>query len=280
MLNDYKQMCGMNADSLLKGIDWKKGLTKSELFRRAVDVKDKDSSLFDGYVSALMYRYWNTVDKNTFLGSGAYDAYEVYNWLIDCILATINYKPWTIEGKNIYRDESGPDKCMNSMMKSARANFYQYSNAKKRKDDWQKKNSIEKLNELAGDAWQPLTENEDTIDGEIMYKSLVAREFKNKNYMGAFIIDGIVNAPVIEVCKLETDDVPYSQFNKKKLAKHLRNIDDRYCAVFANTYNMPVQEVLDAHNTVANLSSTRIYTLIRTTLERLAKDPALKVSRN
>ena len=69
--------------------------------------------------------------------------------------------------------------------------------------------------------------------------------------MGAFIIDGIINATVIDtIIDKSNKDAPtvYTQFNKKKLSKHIRNMDDNYCKPFSEIYDIPEVDVLTARN--------------------------------
>ena len=208
------------------------------------------------------------------VSSGAYDSTDAYNWLIDATLYTLDYRPWTKPNLKLYNDPNGPDKCMNSCLKSSRQGFYQWSNAKKRSLDYTAQNSLEQMMEISGDAAMPSFEPFDSFDVSLAIKELVKKEFDLKNYTQAFVIDGICNTPCID--ETVENGVPYSQFNKKKLCKHLRHLDDSYCGIFASTYNIPRKDVIEAKDECIKLSSERIYTIIRNTLAKLAKNSMFK----
>ena len=160
-------------------------------------------------------------------------------------------------------------------MKSRRQGFYQWSNAKKRAESFTSTLSMDKLVEDSGDSKLPYCDDVNDLHNYLDIKNLIISEFKDKNYMSSFIIDGIINAPVIDLTR-EKDGFVYSEFNKKKLSKHLRHIDDRYCNIFSQMYNLPLDEVTYARDCCVDLSSTRIYTLLKNTLHKLSKNAIFK----
>lgn len=272
MLNDLKNCYGKIAQARL-GNNWKQ-LDKNECIRNYCDIEDKFKS--EGYLAAAMYKYWHYVDSYTREGSGAYDAETVYDWLTHCMQYAKKNQPWK-EGGNLAGQWNGPDKAINIYMKSMRQGFYQWSNSKKRSAEFNQVLSLDRLIEDTGDAnlFDCADNSHENVPGVLAIKNLVKKNFNSKNYMGSFIIDGIVNCAVFDTKKGE-DNYKYTQFNKRKLSKHLRNIDDKYCELFAKTYELNPEAVVTARDECSTLSSTRIYTLIKHTLDGLAKDPLIK----
>ena len=271
MLNDLKNSYGKVAHSIL-GDDWKK-LDKNECIRGYCDTED--TNLSDAYLAAAMYKYWHLIGSYTNQGSGAYDAETVYDWLTHSMQYAKKHQPWK-KGGNLADQWNGPDKAINIYMKSMRQGFYQWSNSKKRAAYFTQSLSLDKMIEDTGDAnmleCDDITDISLEVPVSMDIKNLVKENFNNKNYMSSFIIDGIINSSVIDIIK-ESDGYYYSQFNKKKLSKHLRNIDDSYCKIFSKEYELPLDGVIAARDDCSNLSSTRIYTLMRNTLSKLAKNP-------
>ena len=270
MLNDYKRAYENRADSIL-GTDWRKE-DKNVLFKKALEYRDKDKQLYDGYLSAILVRYWYSIDKNCVISAGAYTEYDAYVWLVDAALWTIEYRPWTKPELKVFNDKTGPDKCMNACLKSARAGFYQWSNAKKRKDSYTKLTSLEGMMEICGDAGAPLVDAFESFDVSTDIKNIIREEFNQDNYLHALVIDGICNSDCMD-SEIDKDGKRMVWFNKKKLQKHVRNLDDNYCKIFAKTYEVDLDTVLQAKDECAKLSSDRVYTILRSCINKLRSNP-------
>ena len=269
MLNDLKKLYANIAEAIL-GSDWKK-LDKSDCIRGYCDTLDKDKS--EGYLAAAFVKYWHLIDSYTTKSNGGCDPETVYDWLTHCFQYAKKHQPWK-RGGNLEGQENGPDKALNIYMKSMRQGYYQWSNSKKRSADFNQRLSLDKMVEDTGDAnlIDCVETDYESLPSNLAIKQLVVKQFNNKNYMSSFIIDGIINAQVFDLDKT-SDGKIYSEFNKRKLSKHLRTIDDKYCNTFAASYEIPVEKVIEARNECSSLSSNRIYTYMRNTLNSLKKDP-------
>ena len=270
MLDDYRRACEATADVTL-GTEWRKE-DKNDLFKKALANKGVNPKLFDAYVSAILVRYWNSINRNCIISGGAYDEYDAYVWLVDAALWTIEYRPWTKPELKLFNEKTGPDKCMNACLKSARAGFYQWSNAKKRADSYTKVTSLEGLSEVCGDAGTPLIDQFEGFEVSTDIKEIIYNEFVNDNVVHAFVIDGICNADCIDYEKLP-DGSRNIWFNKKKLSKHVRNLDDNYCELFAKTYGLDIDKVMEAKEYCLKMSSDRVYTVLRSCIDRLKQNP-------
>lgn len=257
------------------GDSWRKE-NKNVLFYKYCEYEVSEPNLAEAYLAAITARYWNLINSYYAQGKGAYEAEDCYEWLTDVIAYAVRAKPWQ-KGGTLDGDPNGPDKTINVCMKSRRQGFYQWSNAKKRAESFTSTLSMDKMMEDSGDSKLPYYDDVNDLHNYLDIKNLIISEFKDKNYMSSFIIDGIINAPVIDLTR-EKDGYLYTQFNKKKLSKHLRHIDDRYCNLFSEMYNIPLDEVTQARDCCTSLSSTRIYTLLKNTLHKLSKNPIFKKS--
>lgn len=273
MLKEYRLNYERVADVYLSDINWRSA-DKNVLFFKYCEYDKVDKKLSEAYLSALIVRYWHLISTYCSKSSGAYDAETVYEWLVHCIQYAKDHKPWEKGGK-LEGQANGPDKAINIYMKSMRQGFYQWSNAAKRSVYFTQSTSLEKVMEDTGDAQLPYCDDVSSLIDFLDIKKMVQDDFKNKLYMGAFIIDGIINAPVIDtIIDKSNKDAPtvYTQFNKKKLSKHIRNMDDKYCKTFSEIYDIPEVDVLTARNECSELSSTRIYNYVKNTLAKLKKD--------
>lgn len=277
MLDEYRHMYAQKADAFLTDFDWRKA-DKNTLFFNYCKYDDENNrSLSEAYLSAVIVRYWNLINSYHAQGKGAYDAETCYEWLIHCIQYAKDHKPW-LKGGNLEGQKNAPDKCINIYMKSMRQGFYQWSNAKKRAIYFTQSMSLDKVMEDTGDSVLPYIDDSKDIDQLLDIKNLVRKEFNSQLYMGAFLIDGIVNAPVIDRLVDKETKAIYTQFNKKKLSKHIRSMDDNYCKTFSKIYDLPVDKVIEARDSCSSLSSTRIYNYLKNTLNKLKVD--IQTSKN
>ena len=273
MINDCKKLCEQTANNILKE-DWKH-VDKNYLFLKAVEYENTDRKLFEGYVSAIVYRYWGNVVKNILRASTSYTPEDCYDWLINAALGTISYRPWTKPELKLYNDPVGPDKCMNAWLQSERQGYFQWSNCKKRSGYFSSTYSLEKMMDETGDYAMP---HVDTLNDALdwMYiKSLVCKEFNTQNFVHAFVIDGICRADVMQ-SEQDSSGNTLTSFSKRKLVKHLKHMNNTYCESFSEFYDIDYKSVLNAKDICVSLSADRIYTIIRKTLEKLANSSYFK----
>lgn len=270
MLKEYRLIYETKADAYLSDIDWRH-MNKNHIFNKYCEYENINPKLAEAYLSALIVRYWHLIKTYYNQGSGAYTAEDCYYWLVHVISWATKHKPGQ-KGGSMENDPNGPDKYINVSMKSRREGFYQWSNAAKRSAYFTQSTSLEKMIEDTGDANLPYFDNVNDMIEFMDIKDLVVSQFKNKLYMGAFIIDGILNAPVIDTITDKNSGSVYTEFNKKKLSKHIRNMDDNYCKLFSKMYNIPESDVIQARDECCDLSATRIYNYMKNTLLKLKKN--------
>ena len=270
MLKEYKQLHEKQATEHL-GESWRKE-NKNNLFYKCLEYENTNKTLYNAYFSAIIARYFNLVVSYTFKSKGAFSAEDCYEWLLDVIMRALKERPWENgSGNRLENDKNGPDKYINVCMKSRVQGFYQWSNAAKRADSFTVQTSLETMLETTGDSQLPGFDSNEEIISNVILKNIVRERFEDNDFTGAFIIDGIVNYPCIDFEQDKDSKYLYSQFNKKKLSKHIRLLDDNYCKTFSTLYDVPLKKVLDAKNICNQLSSTKIYTKLNKTLLKLSK---------
>lgn len=261
MLDEYKLACKESAD-LIEG--WET-ITKNDLCRLCVAYKN-NQQLYNAYFSALLYRYWNLILKFHAQSYNVASPQDCYDWLVTALTYALEHTRWDDTDSTVYNDPNGPDKVINRCMKSVRLTFYQYINRKKRKDNFGML-SLEELKDNPNTDFD--VQDEDTIidNSDIDIKNYVRTIFYKKDYFLAYMVDSIVNGFVFD-----TIDDSKIVFNSKKLAKQLRQIDEQYCKTFANTYDIPEQEVISTLR-YCNFGSSNLYSKIENTLLKLKHDP-------
>ena len=270
MLDEYRQIHEKIATEFL-GDSWRIE-NKNTLINKCLEYEKSNQKLYNAYLSAVIARYFNLVPLYTSKCSGAYSAEDCYEWLLDVIMMSLKDRPWLSgSGNRLEGDKNGPDKYINVCMKSRVQGFYQWSNAAKRAKSFTCQTSLENMVEATGDTNMPGEDKEEDIDSSLVVKEIVKKRFSENEFAEAFIIDGIINSPCIDFEQDKDTKWTYSYFNKKKLQKHIRSIDDSYCRTFSKMYKIPLNEVINAKDICVKLSTTKIYTKLNKTLLKLAK---------
>ena len=262
MLDEYKQACKEAANA----INGWETLSKNDLCRELVRNRS-DKQLFNGYFSALMYRYWNLIPKFYLQSSNVASPEDCYDWLVTAITYAIEHTRWDDPDSTVYNDPNGPDKVINRCMKSVRLTYYQYINRKKRKDNFCQL-SLDELKENLNNAFDVEDEDTSDIDNDLIdLKGYIVSIFRKKDYFLAYLIDCIINEQVFEPT-IEGG----VEFSSKRLAKYLRQIDEDYCHRFSATYDLNLDEVLKTLK-YCNFKSSNIRSKIENSLLILKHDP-------
>ena len=241
MLKEYKKLYQQQAD-LLPG---HRDLTQVEL----ADGYNAGGPLKDSYLSAIVVRYWNIIDKMIYKDYGLYDPKEAYDWFMDALLYILNDQPWHREGTTVYKDPKGVEKSLNTCVKCSRANWFQASNRHKRRIN-HNLSSLEALSEEYKDAYVPRELIIDTsLDNSYAY--LVCEAFKRQQYLLCLVIDVIVNDLKFDK---ELDNRSLI-FNIKKCIKTL---PANYPKLFAETYNLDPKTVEKSFSYIYNMSDTKL----------------------
>lgn len=225
--------------------NWKTA-NKNDLVRSAI--KSKDTQYFDGYISAIMIRYWGKMTAYYQKCKLSTTPEDVHMWLTQAVLYAIEHHPWTHPKSSIYNDDNGPDKVINRVFESKRLTFYQQLNRYNRKIN-SLALSLETLNEEMSDTYTPICEDEHTF----IMDDLIIRAFNSKDYFVAFLLDAIVT----EGYKVGG--------RHKNLVTHLKNLE-HHCDVFSGRYDLKLDSVKRAATYINKLSRTDLRRKIDLTL--------------
>jgi len=237
LLDDYKESLRSCA-SLIPGWETK---GKNELCREYVQHKDNER-LQNAYFAAIVYRYWNLISKYYYMSSNVASVEDCYEWLVDSVYGCLKATSWDNPNTSIYNDPNGPDKVINRCMKCARLTYYQFINRKKRKDNF----GLLSIEEMAESFGATISEPEDTTTPDKLTDwaivDFIRDAFGKKDYFTAILIDCIINEEVFDVTtsfELGTQ----SEFNVRKLARFISEIDDNYIIEFAHRYKLDLEDV-------------------------------------
>lgn len=222
--------------------DWEK-YDKNELIFEACDKSGEER---DKFISAIILKYWNKIDKYYYKCKLVTTPEDIHSWLIKAIIYTLDHQPWNDKNSSLYGDSKGPDKSINICMESVRLTFYQQLNRMNRKAN-NLSLSIENLNEDFSDSFMPAVEDEYCI----FYSDVIISYFKNKEYIKAFIIDLILNELNIE-----------KGFKIKSLITCLRKLDTDYFIRFANRYEIDKENVISKKEYIDNMSLKELKSLV------------------
>lgn len=271
MLEANRKLFEERADRAVPG--WRKA-NKNDLINKYIEYEHTDRALADGYMSAILCRYWKAIDKYYATSYRSVSVETCYDWLIRSVLYAIQRRPWVDPNNKLYTDPNGPDKVVNRVIQSTRLGFYQQSNLPKRKVNFGTA-SLDALVEDLGEA-APLPEIDDFKDlpMEMDIKNFIVDAFKNQEYLLAFMVDGIINYEVFERIKEPSGNV-YSQFSLKKLSRHVRSLSPSYCERFSEDYGPAEEDVEKAAKIVRSFSRVKLQRIMNCNMKLLGRTKAL-----
>lgn len=256
MLESYKK----SYESVADKIDGWRTADKNDLFRSYIEY-ERDPIVSEALAAAIICRYWGAINKFYLKSYKATNVYECYNWLIQSLLATLKYRPWCNPDNSLYNDPKGPDKAMNQILTSRRQEFFQNSNMLKRRINYGT-SSVEALQEEVGDGAFPVSTEYEDVDSMIDIKRLVNEAFRNKEYLLAFMIDGIVNYDTFDTNKKDKNRTGVT-FNLKKLYRILHHLDMKYYNNFVRNFDVDEKEAKTAVEECSKLTRAKLYTAMK-----------------
>ena len=202
----------------------------------------------DAYLSVLILRYWNVIEKLLYKDYGLYDEKEAYDWFMDSLMYAITYKPWLDPDSAVYQDPKAIEKILNTCVKCARANWFQASNRHKRKAN-HNASSLEALSEEFKDSYIP-RELTVTLDQD-EYRYLVEDAFNKQQYLFALMIDVLVNDVPLDKCT-DTKSLILT------IKRSIRTLPPDYYQIFAENYNFTPQQVEKSFSFIYNMSDHKL----------------------
>lgn len=254
-------------------------------------------SLRSSYFAAIMLRYWYKIFQWMQNSSSLHLEPTVYaDWLQESLDIAFVYRAWRYPYKAIVNlrtrkfvdwvyDENGnkipnpyywetdpnaPDKIFNRCIFSARGRAYQFYNHQKRKGGVHKESydgMLEKLGDSA-DYENEAYEEMPTDDG-VYY--LIQDLLKKGEVIEALVVDGIGNGD-----SFKSNDENVSEFNSRKLVKHLNSLTPAYLVQFCKQYEVPIPLAKELADKLKKMDSRRYYKYIEKTLVEIRKSSKLK----
>lgn len=242
--------------------DWRK-MNKNDLVNKYIEVEN-NPVLANAYMSAIICRYWNSLNNYYLKSYRSVSPEDCYGWLLNAILWAVKHRKWKDPNNKLYNDPNGPDKVINRCIFSIRMGFYQSSNTYKRKRNFGIY-SLESLMEDYGDAvYLPSDDNLSISDEALSVYNLTRSAFTNGDYITAFIIDCIVYGDLFRRSKKK-----HLKFNKQGLISKLHNLDSNYINHFANTFNLKEEDVESAKKQCSRLSKGKLITAVKHSFKKL-----------
>lgn len=247
-----------------------KHINKNELVNLYIK-NENNPILKEAYLSAIICRYWELINKYYQQSYTSVSIEECYDWLIRAILYALEHRKWLDPENKLYNDPCAPDKVINRCMLSSRRIFYQASNYAKRTLNY-KTTSVEDVMLAYGDVFP----DEDNSFNEVedCTNSLINEAISNDNYFLAFMIDGIAYFDTFKTYDYN-DNIKHFDFCERKLAKHLKNLDKNYGDMFSQRFKVDKNNVYKAIEEYNKLSRVKLYNRIHSNMERLRKNKKL-----
>ena len=265
MLDTYKKLYENCADTWIQE-DWRK-MNKNDLINKYIEI-ESDPVLANAYISAIVVRYWNAINKYNMLSHKSAEPEFYHEWLVGAILRGIKNRKWKDPNNKLYNDPNGPDKVINRCIISERLVWYQGANTYKRMQNFNME-SIERIQEEPEEAsFLPSYEETQLSAGSLDIKGLINKSFNNKEYVMAFMIDGIINYNTFEKSK-NTEGKSFITFSEKKLLRHMNGLNATICDNFSYSYGLPIDKVKEAMSNCKSLTRGRMRTAIRRNMKKL-----------
>jgi hypothetical protein len=245
------------------------------------------------YYSAIMLHYWYKIyEYQKTCASLRLPIEEYVDWLSESMDWAFRYRRWRDPNDKNYNDPNGVDKIFNRCFFSTRGRHYQHSNKDNRKINYTAA-SLDKIVEDVGDHSEVFTADESFQ----MEKDIVDLFVKKRKYMEALVLDGILYQNVFETEKsskevevyvedeaefedepveghLETVEVDAydTNFNVKRLVKHLKNLNEDFMDYFVSFYSLDENEERELKEKINSLKPSSIRRVVEKTLYNLSKE--------
>lgn len=234
MLNDIKNSFIESANL----IDNWRNIDKNTLCN--LYIENENTLLADSYLSAIILKYWFKIKKFYDISKPAATVEDCYEWLYQSILYALEKRKWKDENNKLYTDPNAPDKVINRQIICRRLTFFQllYKDVRKLNINILSTDATYSTDDGDDIAFLEPSQEDDHSDNDIA--SFIQFLFSQKEYLKAFIIDGIINTNCFTI-----EDGVYT-LSHVLLMKNIKNIPDNYIDIFSNLYIIDREEVCKA----------------------------------
>jgi len=247
----------------------------------SASLNPSDEDLFcwlnDAITDAFNYRSWRPI---------RHDGYAEKDW----VKAGNPYKAFWIENPQFVHDVNAADKSINYFLGAKRGKMYQEANKDKRKANVLTY-SIDSMVDENGDCALDYVGAVDDVGTGSGVVDLINRFINEGHTIEAIILDGIVNHDsfkdkksshyVYDVDQETGEEIKEkvydysSEFDPRKLVKHLNSVNQDFLTYFCHNYEISVDEGKQAIEKLHSLNNSKLYTYIKKTLIQIKETPEL-----
>ena len=260
MLSDIKKSYEEKASH----IENYKTISRNELVDLYIK-NESDPKLKEYYLSAIICRYWNSINRYHFnTGGSNIPIEECYDWVIRGVMDALERRPWIDPNSKIYNKKNGQDIAINQCILTSKLMYYQNSNYDKRRINY----GLPSVDSILDDGLEGHLPSTEEIELDLA-NQVIKDAIKNKDYSLAFIVDNISYG---DSFKEENNELI---FDEKKLLRQLKSIDIKYGKLFAKRFNANPKEVNIAIDQFNNLKTDKLFKKLKYNLLKLRSNPIL-----
>lgn len=260
MLKESKVLFKNHADSVLS--NWAE-MTKDELFNHWIS--EETSHIADAYMSAIIYKSWNLISsayyKQQYPIATEQDCYDTF---INVLYYIKGYHKWTEGEGSLAGDPDAFSKALSHCYNQRMLGFFGYAKRQKRSVNYNS-SSLDMMSEDFSEGFLTPITDEYPIENSYL-DNMIIKFFNEKNYIYAFILDAILNLDVFNGTTL----------NMRKMRKHLRNLDNNYCRLFAEKYNIKNSLVNNSIKYITGVSQFKMDNRIQKVINTLKNDKFIR----
>lgn len=280
MLNDTKRDLTFLARKLVKPYEQYSIDELADAYCDAVD--NNDEALKNIYISALILRFWYTIDKmyksNTVAPSLEYE--DFFWWLYEAIEYACKYRGWRDPSKNLNAQQ-----CINKCIDTIKLQKYYDLRLDKRKVvnhtcslDAPLGGDGDDASKTIGDMLEAEGECDDHSADDIVY--LVQSYIDRNKIIEAILIDNIVNNDVqkhfkktVKTTTANGDTIRYtehsSEFWPYRLIQIVSKLPDTYKSYFLEKYNISEEKLTAILDVIDRANNQKLYRYLDKTLAEL-----------
>lgn len=280
MLNDTKRDLTFLARKLVKPYEQYSIDELADAYCDAVD--NNNEELMNIYISALILRFWYTIDKmyksNTVAPSLEYE--DFFWWLYEAIEYACKYRGWRDPSKNLNAQQ-----CINKCIDTIKLQKYYDLRLDKRKVvnhtcslDAPLGGDGDDASKTVGDMLEAEGECDDHSADDIVY--LVQSYIDRNKIIEAILIDNIVNNDVqkhfkktVKTTTADGETIRYtehsSEFWPYRLIQIVSKLPDTYKSYFLEKYNISEEKLTAILDVIDRANNQKLYRYLRSTLDEL-----------
>ena len=280
MLNETKRDLTFLARKLVKPYEQYSNDELADAYCDAVD--NNDEALKNIYISALILRFWYTIDKmyksNTVAPSLEYE--DFFWWLYEAIEYACKYRGWRDPSKNLNAQQ-----CINKCIDTIKLQKYYDLRLDKRKVvnhtcsmDAPLGGDGDDASKTIGDMLEAEGECDDHSADDIVY--LVQSYIDRNKIIEAILIDNIVNndaqkhfKKTVKTTTADGETIRYtehsSEFWPYRLIQIVSKLPDTYKSYFLEKYNISEEKLTAILDVIDRANNQKLYRYLDRTLAEL-----------